>query len=221
MTHRSVTYLWTLVMLVFALTACARTAEPAVTPTEEPTPTATIAPTLEATPTPTAEATPTAAATPATEPTPTLEATPTPTASPTPTAEATPTATLTPTQTAEPTPSATPTASPTPTVEASPTPDLDAAIIAMGETLFRDNCATCHGASGQGVGGFPALDGSQVVTANDPTAAIRQVLLGGGGMPAFQNVLNNEEIAALLSYVRTAWSNDASMVAPGQVAEQR
>ncbi len=155
--------------------------------------------------------------TPTEEPTPTM--TPTEEVAPT----TTPTEALTPTATPTeaPTPTATPTEAPTPAVEASPTPDPDDEIIAMGETLYLANCADCHGAGGQGVGGFPPLDGSPVVTAEDPSAAIRQVLFGGGPMPAFQNVLDNEEIAAVLSYVRNAWTNDAPIVEPEQVEQER
>jgi mono/diheme cytochrome c family protein len=166
---------------------------PAMTP--QPTDT----PTLEATPTATPEATPSPTATAEATPTTTPEATPSPTA----TAEATPT----------PTPEA------TPTVETGPTPDTG--VIAIGETLYLANCATCHGAGGQGAGSFPALDGHPTVTADDPTNAIEQVLRGGGGMPAFQNALDNDQIAAILSYARQAWTNEAPPVTPEQVEELR
>jgi mono/diheme cytochrome c family protein len=91
----------------------------------------------------------------------------------------------------------------------------------MGETLFNSNCAPCHGTGGQGGSGVPALDGSPIVTQDDPAAAIRKVLNGGGGMPAFRASLSNEQIAAILSYARNAWTNDASIVEPEQVEAER
>ena len=186
-------YVLALGIILFAFSACA----PPVTP--QPTET----PTLEAPPTATTEPTP--------SPTATTEAAPTPTST------ATAEATATPTATAEAVPTATPDA--TPEDEASPTPDTE--FIAGGETLYLTYCANCHGAGGQGAGRFPALDGHPLVTAEDPSGAIEQVVYGGGGMPAYQNELDDEEIAAILSYIRQAWSNDAPPVTPEQVEDLR
>jgi mono/diheme cytochrome c family protein len=40
-------------------------------------------------------------------------------------------------------------------------------------------------------------------------------------MPAFGEKLNDEEAAALLSYVRNSWNNKAGAVAAEQIAKQR
>ena len=73
-----------------------------------------------------------------------------------------------------------------------------------GETLYRQICQACHMADARGGGStgarIPAL-------ANDPRLAdrddaIRTVLKGRGGMPAFDGVLTPAQTAAVLTYVR-------------------
>lgn len=82
--------------------------------------------------------------------------------------------------------------------------------------MFGTNCATCHGNGGEGNAGFPALDGNTTVT-GDPQLVIQTVLSGKGLMPAFRNKLSDEEIAAVVSYIRSAWTNDAPPVTVGMV----
>jgi mono/diheme cytochrome c family protein len=106
-------------------------------------------------------------------------------------------------------------------VEETPTPMSEDALIEQGETLYNDFCAACHQFEGQGVPGgagvFVApLDGSEFVT-SEPEGLLMAILGGYGPMPAFQGNLSNEEIAAIASYIRTAWSNDASVVQPEMV----
>ncbi|MBI1299506.1 c-type cytochrome [bacterium] len=91
-------------------------------------------------------------------------------------------------------------------------------LINMGEQVYAGNCATCHGDSGEGDSLYPALNNSGLLTAQDPGSAIQIVLHGRGEMPAFADSLSSEEIAAVLSYVRTAWNNSAPAVNVEQVA---
>ncbi|MHB0856446.1 MAG: c-type cytochrome [Anaerolineae bacterium] len=109
------------------------------------------------------------------------------------------------------------------TPEATPGEEVDEAqLLAMGEEVFSANCAVCHQADGQGVeGAYPALDGNQFVQSDDPAPVIQVVLNGRGAMPAFGGQLTDEEIAAAISHVRNAWTNDASVVTVDQVAEER
>lgn len=87
-----------------------------------------------------------------------------------------------------------------------------------GERLFADYCAACHERRGRGVEDiFPALAGNAVVT-SAPEPLIYTVLHGRGGMPAFAGALGAEELADVLSYIRTSWGNDASLVAPETVS---
>ena len=90
-----------------------------------------------------------------------------------------------------------------------------------GQALFISNCSACHQATGLGVpGAFPALAGDKFVTGDGKTVA-HVVLFGRGGMPAFKGDLGDADIAAILTYVRSAWGNKAGPVAPQDVAAER
>lgn len=67
------------------------------------------------------------------------------------------------------------------------------------------------------------LTGSSWVL-GDPSRLIRIVLHGKEGemlMPPFGAALADEEMAAVLTYIRRAWDHQASPIAPGQVQEVR
>ncbi len=99
-----------------------------------------------------------------------------------------------------------------------------------GKALYLTNCSGCHSASGVGGGPFPPLAGNADVTRADTSALIATVLNGrsgpmqvngqtfGGVMPAWKGHLSNSEIAAVLTYVRSAWGNNAPIVTADQVA---
>jgi mono/diheme cytochrome c family protein len=87
-----------------------------------------------------------------------------------------------------------------------------------GASIFKQNCAACHQAMGQGVpGAFPALAGNAFVQ-GEPRAVAHVLLNGRGGMPNFRDDLTNDEIAAVLSYVRSSWGNHAPPLTPATVA---
>jgi cytochrome c oxidase subunit 2 len=92
-------------------------------------------------------------------------------------------------------------------------------LISQGETIYAEECASCHQLNGEGTSEYPALNGSEMLTAEDPTEAITIVLQGRGEMPAFDEILSAEEIAAVLSHERNAWDNSASVVTAEQVQE--
>jgi cbb3-type cytochrome c oxidase subunit III len=99
-----------------------------------------------------------------------------------------------------------------------------------GKTVFLARCATCHQATGLGAGPFPPLAGNADVVASDTGNLIATVLngksgaitIGGkqysGAMPAWRNQISNAEIAAVLSYIRSAWGNKAAIISEDQVA---
>lgn len=88
-----------------------------------------------------------------------------------------------------------------------------------GAALYGRNCQACHQANGQGEPpGFPSLAGDAMVTAADATALTIVVKKGTGIMPAYEARLNDAEIAALLTYIRSSWGNSAGAVGTDDVA---
>lgn len=93
--------------------------------------------------------------------------------------------------------------------------------LADGKSLFNDNCSACHQVTGKGVkGAFPALAGSPLVQ-GDPKLLTTTVLNGRAGMPAFKDDLNDADLSAILTYVRSSWGNKATAVKPTDVAKAR
>ena len=93
---------------------------------------------------------------------------------------------------------------------------------ALGEKLYAANCLACHQATGKGVPpAFPALDGSKIAT-GPKGAQIALVLAGkqGTAMASFAR-LSDTELAAVITYTRTAWGNKAGEVQPSEVKAAR
>jgi mono/diheme cytochrome c family protein/glucose/arabinose dehydrogenase len=122
-------------------------------------------------------------------------------------------------------------------------PDLPAAQLdlwRLGREVYgRDaHCATCHQPDGKGLAGiWPPLDGSEWVT-GDEERLIKLTLHGLTGpitvkgslydpakgvppMTAFGPLLDDREVAAVLTYVRNSFGNRAHAVTPEKVAEVR
>jgi mono/diheme cytochrome c family protein len=92
----------------------------------------------------------------------------------------------------------------------------------LGADLYKRHCQACHQPSGLGVGNaFPPLQGSEWVLG--PPELVPAIVWHGvqgeievkgkvykGVMPAFKGRLEPGEIAAIASYVRTSWGNQAS-----------
>jgi mono/diheme cytochrome c family protein len=96
-----------------------------------------------------------------------------------------------------------------------------AAFAEDGSSLFAENCAACHQPKGQGVAGaFPPLAGNKFVQ-GDPKGPAYVVTHGRGGMPNFSDDLDDKQIAAILTYVRTSWGNAGAALDPRTVAAQR
>jgi alcohol dehydrogenase (cytochrome c) len=70
---------------------------------------------------------------------------------------------------------------------------------AAGKAVYAANCSTCHGATGHGGNGGPAL--TSIPTAKNFARVVRQVNNGGGGMPAFKNTLTPKQIGDVSAYV--------------------
>lgn len=117
------------------------------------------------------------------------------------------------------------------------TPDLganDLALFTLGKELYaRDGyCGTCHRPDGKGVpaSGFPPLAGTDWVVGDSerlikitldgligPITVLGQDYPGQVPMTPFRNLLNDREVAAVLTYVRNAFGNRASAIRPSQV----
>ncbi len=90
-----------------------------------------------------------------------------------------------------------------------------------GAALFDQNCSACHQSTGKGIpGAFPALASDPFVL-GAPSAPASVVLNGRGGMPTFGKDLTDDQIAAVLTYVRSSWGNHAAAVAPAVVQAAR
>lgn len=95
--------------------------------------------------------------------------------------------------------------------------------------LYEQHCAQCHGDKGEGVANaYPPLAGNRSVTMAS-TANLVQMVLGGGfspatagnprpfGMPPFVLVLNDSEVADVITHIRTSWGNKASDITAMEV----
>lgn len=100
-----------------------------------------------------------------------------------------------------------------------------------GEAVYAAQCVACHQGTGAGIpGAFPPLDGSEWVVGdkNFGIAAVHdglsgEIVVGGNTfnsmMPPLGQTLSSQEIAAVLTYVRSAWSNDADEVTADDVEQ--
>ena len=122
-----------------------------------------------------------------------------------------------------------------------PAAEVDAAPLTpdeLGRRVYVRNCVLCHQATGLGVGAqYPPLVGSEWVVTDGRDwhreSHLVALLLHGmegpaevrgriynGAMPPWK-FLKDEEIAAVLTYIRGAWGNDAPPIEPAFVAEVR
>jgi mono/diheme cytochrome c family protein len=91
-------------------------------------------------------------------------------------------------------------------------------LVEQGEEVYTVSCSRCHQPDGVGVDPvYPELAGNAFVTVREAYPVVDVVVNGRGGMPPFRDALSREEIAAVVSYIRNAWGNQASIVTTGQV----
>jgi mono/diheme cytochrome c family protein len=102
-----------------------------------------------------------------------------------------------------------------------------------GRKIFLTSCSACHQGDGTGVpGAFPPLAGSDWVT-GDEGRLVRVILHGltgpievngegyAGTMPPFGGALSNADVAAVATYIRASWGNEAPQVTVADVARIR
>ncbi len=102
-----------------------------------------------------------------------------------------------------------------------------------GKAIYRDTCSACHGIDGKGVANlFPALAQAPYLRSKDPTTAIRVVLRGARSvatpteptapaMPSFAWQLKDDQIAAVLTFIRNSWGTAAPAVSADEVGKER
>lgn len=106
-------------------------------------------------------------------------------------------------------------------------------VMEVGRKVYVAQCAVCHGAEGKGQPpSYPPLAGNQSITMASPVNSIRMVLNGGyppgtkknpqpHGMPPFSHILNDDEVAAAVTYIRVAWGNNGTPVSATQANDLR
>jgi len=110
---------------------------------------------------------------------------------------------------------------------------LVAASAARGKTVYLQRCMVCHQADGGGVPKLNApLDGSSAVNGTDVAKLIKYIVKGfadrveidgelySNAMPAAAD-LTDQQIADVLTFIRSNWSNKAGPVSVAQVKQTR
>ena len=121
-----------------------------------------------------------------------------------------------------------------PAAATSPVPATEGSLLtALGRTVYEAHCANCHEKDGRGMPPqYPPLADNQSIQMESAVNPIRMVLAGGippatagnpkpYGMPPFAQALSDDEVAAVVSYIRTAWGNHGTPVSARQANELR
>lgn len=97
-------------------------------------------------------------------------------------------------------------------------------LTSLGKTVYDAKCASCHEGQGKGLPpAYPPLAGNQSIQMASAVNPIRMVLNGGYppgtagnprpyGMPPFAQSLSDNEVAAVVTYIRSAWGNRGTPV---------
>jgi mono/diheme cytochrome c family protein len=106
-------------------------------------------------------------------------------------------------------------------------------MFSQGKRVYTAQCAECHGAEGHGKPPhYPPLAANQSIGMTSSVNPIRMVLNGGYppgtrrnpmpyGMPPFAQSLSDADIAAVVTYIRTAWGNRGAPVTQREVNQLR
>lgn len=88
----------------------------------------------------------------------------------------------------------------------------EAEALKRGEMLYQANCLTCHGdRQGKGGSGGVPPHNEQGHTWHHPDAQLKEWVLNGrlfGGMPAFKEKVNEQDVGAILAFIKTWWTTE-------------
>lgn len=95
-------------------------------------------------------------------------------------------------------------------------------MIQRGASIYYTVCVACHQVDGNGVPGiYLPLNQGGLINLDDPTLFIYTVLYGRGGMPRFNGIYSDQDIASIVTFVRQEWDNDSAPVTAADVAAVR
>jgi mono/diheme cytochrome c family protein len=106
-------------------------------------------------------------------------------------------------------------------------------LMTLGKTIYMAQCASCHGAQGRGAPpNFPPLAGNPSIQMQSAVNPIRMVLNGGYppgtaqnpmpyGMPPFAQNLSDDDVAAVVTYIRSSWGNRGAAISARDANELR
>jgi mono/diheme cytochrome c family protein len=106
-------------------------------------------------------------------------------------------------------------------------------LLSFGQTVYETHCTSCHAKDGRGMPPeYPPLAGNPSIQMESSVNPVRMVLNGGFppgtegnpmpyGMPPFAQTLSDDEVAAVVTYIRAAWGNRGSAVSARQANELR
>jgi len=108
----------------------------------------------------------------------------------------------------------------------SPMSDGNKANLPDGQTLYAQNCASCHQANGEGLkGAFPPLKGSSIVLEDNLELFVDIIMRGYDAREEYavmnavgtDNNLSPEEVTAIINHEKTSWGNNAKTVTSDDV----
>jgi mono/diheme cytochrome c family protein len=121
-----------------------------------------------------------------------------------------------------------------PAAEVSTLPPPESSLLLhFGEDVYDKHCASCHMKDGSGMPpDYPPLAGNPSIQMESAVNPIRMVLNGGFppgtagnpepyGMPPFAQTLSDDEVAAVVTYIRSAWGNRGTPISARQANELR
>ena len=106
-------------------------------------------------------------------------------------------------------------------------------VMDWGGKLYKKHCAECHGETGDGRPPAYLPFAGRHSLATPSAVNLMRIVMNGGyppgtlsnprpfGMPPFRPTLGDEDIAAVVSYIRNSWGNQAGVVTPDEVSLYR